>query len=158
MRFSKDENVCWLTLFSLVGVTELTSNVSSTSIGQAEISLCDKSWFFVLGSLISFFFCFGRLAVARTSTGISLIPREYTRGSHSISLAVDFRRERLAPFTVSLFRGIEQWVGLQCRYFVMMSGASEGVLRALGNPEARRYVKRIDGSQRAVPDVRKRCQ
>jgi hypothetical protein len=63
---------------------------------------------------------------------MSLIPQEYTQGSYSISLAFDFCQERLAAFTVSLFRGIEQWVGLQCWYFVMMSDASKWHSKSFG--------------------------
>ena len=82
-------------------------------MGWKAVSWGDSFALSALGSLQAVFLGMGRLAAALTSTGMSLTPREYTRGSHSITLAFDFARRRFAAFTVSEFRGMEiGWVVL----------------------------------------------
>jgi amino acid transporter len=78
-------------------------------MGWGAVSLRNAAFLSALGRLLAFFLGFGRLFMSITSTGTSLIPRECSRGSHSITLAFDFVRRRLTAFTVSrLFFGIEK--------------------------------------------------
>ena len=103
-----------LTLFSLVGMSVTgfsVQNVSSTSMDWGAFLPCNASLLSTLGCLPALFLGFGRLAVAVTSTGTSLVPREYTQVSHSTTLAFDLRRQGFTPFIVSLFRAMEKWIG-----------------------------------------------
>jgi hypothetical protein len=91
-----------------VGITGSSAqNVSSTSIDWGTASSCNVGVFTALGCTLVLFLDLDWLAVALTSIGTSLVPRECTRVSHSITLAVDFVRQRLAAFTVLWMRGME---------------------------------------------------
>ena len=79
-----------------------------------------------------------------TSTGTSLIPREYTRVSHSITLAFDFAWRRFAAFKMSRFRAMESWYemrffGLRCKGKV----ATPSDVLAAERPGTGRYSRRV---------------
>jgi hypothetical protein len=86
-------------------------------------SPCGASFLSSLGRLLAFVLGLGRLAFAVVfSTGTALIPREYTRVSHSITLDFEVLRERLAASTVSRFRGMEKWDLLRFAALVYKGG------------------------------------
>lgn len=108
VRFANEGHVGCLTFFSLEGIAgSSTQNVSSTSMGWGGVSPCNLSLFSALCRLLAFFLGLDWLAAVLTSTGISRIPRECTLGSHSITLAIEFVRKRLAASTMSCLRGME---------------------------------------------------
>src|SRR5258708_39509936 len=112
VRFAEEGNSGCLTLFSLGAMSgSAMQNASSTSMGWGAILPCSISLFSDLGRLLALFLCFGCLAMALTSTGTSLIPRECTHVSHSITLTFDFALRRFRGFTVSKFRGMKNGMG-----------------------------------------------
>jgi hypothetical protein len=118
VSFVEEGHAGCLTLFLLEGMScSSTQGVSSTSMGWGVVSPCDAALFPALGRLLAFFLGFDRLAMSITSTGTSLTPRECSRDSHSITLALAFLRRRFTAFTVSWFLGMEKWVGL--RFFAL---------------------------------------
>lgn len=82
-------------------------------------SPCSISLSSDLGRLPALFLGFGGLSVALTSTGTSLIPRECTRVSHSITLAFDFALRRFTAFRLSRL-GMENGMGCVFLHFVIL--------------------------------------
>ena len=110
VRFANEGHAGCLTLFSLGGIAGSSiQDAPSTSMGWGAVSASNGSLFSALACLLvlAFFLGLGRLSMSCTSTGTSLIPREYTLGFHSITFAVVLVSKRLAASKMSRLRGME---------------------------------------------------